>query len=103
MLGFAEWADYQLSAKMAKSAARVRTFLAQIDTTLLPAARAERARLAELKKADGDMTPFTSADTAFYQTKLIKTKYAVDDNVVRQYFPVDHVISGVFSIYEKLL
>ena len=103
MLGFAQWADYQLAAKMAKSPARVRAFLAQIDTTLLPAARAERARLAALKKADGDSTPFASWDTAYYQTKLIKTKYAVDDSVVRQYFPVDRVISGVFSIYQKLL
>jgi thimet oligopeptidase len=103
MLGYKQWADYQLAAKMAKSPARVESFLAQIDSTLLPAARAERAHLAALKKADGDMTPFASWDTAYYENKLIKTKYAVDDNVVRQYFPVDHVISGVFSIYEKLL
>ena len=103
MLGYAQWADYQLAAKMAKSPARVETFLAQIDSTLLPAARAERAHLAALKKADGDMTPFASWDTAYYENKLIKTKYAVDDKVVREYFPVDHVISGVFSIYEKLL
>ena len=103
MLGFSQWADYQLAAKMAKSPARVESFLAQIDSTLLPAARAERARLASLKKSDGDPTPFASWDTAYYQNKLIKTKYAVDDNVVREYFPVDHVISGVFSIYQKLL
>jgi len=103
MLGYAQWADYQLAAKMAKSPARVRAFLAQIDSTLLPAARTERAHLAALKKADGDLTPFGSWDTPYYENKLIKTKYAVDDNVVREYFPVDHVISGVFSIYEKLL
>ncbi|HEY5096309.1 MAG TPA: M3 family metallopeptidase [Candidatus Eremiobacteraceae bacterium] len=102
-LGFGQWATYQLAAKMAKSPARVQKFLAQIDSTLLPAARAERARLAELKKADGDLTPFASWDTPYYETKLIKTRYAVDDSIVRQYFPVDHVISGVFSIYEKLL
>jgi thimet oligopeptidase len=103
MLGFPQWADYQLAAKMAKTPSRVEAFLAQIDSTLLPAARAERARLAALKKADGDPTPFASWDTAYYETELIKTKYAVDENVVRQYFPVDHVISGVFSIYQKLL
>ena len=103
LLGFPQWADYQLAAKMAKSPARVRSFLAQIDSTLLPAAREERARLAALKKADGDLTPFASWDTAYYENQLIKTKYAVDDKVVREYFPVDHVIAGVFSIYQKLL
>jgi thimet oligopeptidase len=103
MLGFAQWADYQLAAKMAKSPVRVTKFLAQIDSTLLPAAREERARLVALKKAAGDPTPFGSWDTAYYETKLIKTKYSVDDEAVRQYFPVDHVIAGVFSIYEKLL
>ncbi len=102
-LGFAQWSDYQLAAKMAKSPARVMSFLTQIDTTLLPKARVERATLVAMKKASGDRTPFESWDGAFYETKLIKTKYAVDDQVVRQYFPVDHVIAGVFSIYQKLL
>jgi thimet oligopeptidase len=102
-LGFAQWSDYQLAAKMAKSPTRVMSFLTQIDTTLLPKARSERATLVALKKASGDPTPFASWDGAYYETKLIKTRYAVDDQVVRQYFPVDHVIAGVFSIYQKLL
>jgi thimet oligopeptidase len=102
-LGFAQWSDYQLAAKMAKSPVRVMNFLTQIDTTLLPKARAERAGLVALKKASGDPTPFASWDAAYYETKLVKTRYAVDDQVVRQYFPVDHVITGVFSIYQKLL
>ncbi|HLJ84949.1 MAG TPA: M3 family metallopeptidase [Candidatus Eremiobacteraceae bacterium] len=102
-LGFAQWSDYQLAAKMAKSPTRVMAFLNQIDTTLLPKARAERATLVALKKASGDPTPFAGWDGAYYETKLVKTRYAVDDQVVRQYFPVDHVIAGVFSIYQKLL
>lgn len=103
VLGFKTWADYQLSNKMAGSPAKVDAFLAQIDGKLLPKARREIATLAALKRAQGDRTPFAAWDYAYYENQLLKTKYAVDEQAIRRYFPIDHVISSVFDIYQKLL
>jgi len=102
-IGFKTWAAYKLSTQMAQDPARVINFLTTIDAKLLLKAHEEVAELAALKRASGDPTPFARWDTAYYENLLEKTKYAVDDNVVRQYFPVDHVIASIFKIYETLL
>jgi thimet oligopeptidase len=103
LLGFKTWAAYQLDAKMAKTPERVLALLDKVDSVSLPKARAEVAVLAAMKKADGDQTPFVSADYYFYENRLEKTKYDVDEEALRQYFPVGKVISSVFGIYQKLL
>lgn len=102
-LGFGSWAGYKLDAKMAKTPQRVIAFLTQIDAKLLPKAHAELAALRALKAASGDVTPWQVWDYFYYQHQLVKTKYAVDDEAVRQYFPVSKVIPAVMGIYEKLL
>lgn len=103
LLGFKTWAAYQLDAKMAKTPQRVLDFLDKIDSVLLPKARAEVAVLADMKKADGDQTPFTPSDYNYYEYRLVKTKYDIDQEALREYFPVGKVISSVFGIYQKLL
>ncbi|TAM88600.1 hypothetical protein EPN42_08925, partial [bacterium] len=103
VLGFKTWADYQLSNKMAQTPANVDSFLAEIDTKLLPKARREVAQLAALKHAQGDRAPFASWDYAYYENQLRKTAYAVDEQQIRQYFPIDHVVSSVLDIYQRLL
>jgi thimet oligopeptidase len=103
LLGFPSWAAYKLDAKMAKTPARVIAFLSQIDAKLLPKAYAELALLEALKAASGDRSPWQASDYIYYEHQLIKTKYAVDDEAIRQYFPVTKVIPAVMSIYSKLL
>jgi thimet oligopeptidase len=103
LLGFKTWADYQLDASMAKTPANVLALLGKVQVALLPKARAEIAVLAQMKAAAGDSSPFALWDSAYYEHQLEKTKYQVDNEAVRQYFPVKKVIAGVFGIYEKLL
>jgi thimet oligopeptidase len=103
LLGFKTWADYQLDVSMAKTPANVFALLEKVQVALLPKARAEIAVLAQMKKAAGEDSPFANWDYGFYAHQLEKTKYQVDDEAVRQYFPVKKVIAGVFGIYEKLL
>lgn len=102
-LGFTTWAAYQLDAKMAKTPQRVQTFLTEIDSKLLPKARAEIAALTAFKHAHGDAGPLNRWDYPYYETMLVKTRYQVNEQEIRQYFPVDHVLSSVFGIYQKLL
>ena len=103
LLGFKTWADYQLDASMAKTPANVFALLSKVQAATLPKAHTEVAVLAEMKKAAGDPTPFARWDYGYYEHQLEKTKYQVDSEAVRQYFPVRKVIAGVFGIYEKLL
>jgi thimet oligopeptidase len=102
LIGYPSWAAFVLADRMAGSPARVEGFLAQIDAAILPKARQERDEDAALAKADGKTT-FDQWDQTYYENQLHKTKYAVDQNEIKQYFPVQHVVDSVLSIYQELL
>ncbi len=99
LFGYPTWAAYVLADKMAQTPQRVDAFLSRIDTAILPKARAEEAQLAALKGS----APFENWDRGFYETKLRKEKYSVDQDAIRQYFPVEHTVDAVLGIYAKLL
>ncbi|HXW52048.1 MAG TPA: M3 family metallopeptidase [Candidatus Acidoferrales bacterium] len=103
LLGYPSWAAYQLAAKMAKTPERVESLLNTVSSKLLPKADQEIATLAALKRKEGDQTPFATWDYFFYENELIKSQYQVDQQMVRDYFPVDHVIASVLDIYQHLL
>ncbi len=103
LLGFHSWAAYQLNVKMAKTPERATGLVEQVGHSLLPKAHAEVKALAELKRASGDHEPFHKWDYPYYERQLEKTRYAVDSEVVRQYFPVDKVLPAVLDIYSRLL
>ncbi len=103
LLGFDTWAAYQLDGKMAKSVSTVVPFLQQIDSTLLPKAHDEVDELAALKRQDDPTDPLRPWDLAYYAERLRQSKYALDEQVVRQYFPVDHVVPSVLDVYQTLL
>ncbi|MDQ2872399.1 MAG: Zn-dependent oligopeptidase [Candidatus Eremiobacteraeota bacterium] len=105
LLGYQTWAAYQLSDRLAKTPAHVFSFLQNLDTALLPKARADVATLTALKAKDTGNPNATldSWDFAYYDNMLNKTQYAVDNNAIRQYFPVQHTIDSVLNIYHTLL
>jgi len=103
LLGFSSWAAYQLDAKMAKTPSRVETLLTTVSSKLLPKADQEIATLGALKRKQGDPKPFASWDYFYYENQLIESQYQVDQQMVRQYFPIDHVVSSVLDIYQNLL
>ncbi len=103
LLGFSSWAAYQLDAKMAKTPSRVESLLTTVSSKLLPKADQEIATLGALKRKQGDPKPFASWDYFYYENQLIESQYKVDQQMVRQYFPIDHVVSSVLDIYQNLL
>jgi len=103
LLGYSSWAAFQLDAKMAKTPERVETLLTTISTKLLPKADSEVATLGAFKNGEGSPGPMQRWDYAYWENKLVEKKYAVNDRLVREYFPVDHVIASVFNIYQTLL
>jgi len=105
LMGYPNWAAYQLADRMAQSPRRVFGFLNDLDHKILPKAREDLASLAALKSQDtGDANATIDAwDVIYYDNLLHKTKYAVDNDAIRQYFPVQHTIDAVLNIYHKLL
>jgi thimet oligopeptidase len=104
LLGYKDPAAYQLEIKMAKNADAVWAFYDK----LIPLVR-EKAQLdfnelqAEKRRHTGDPSAtLQSWDQSFYETRLLRDKYKVDTEQLRQYFPLRAVLDGVFMISEKL-
>jgi len=98
LLGYHSWAAYQMATRAVTQPAKIDAFLAQLDAHLKRDAAADVSALAALKGAT--IQPW---DVAFYRNQLQKTRYAVDRNIVRQYFPAPHVVDAIMQIYQRIL
>ncbi|MGA3157251.1 MAG: M3 family metallopeptidase [Steroidobacteraceae bacterium] len=103
LVGYPNWAAYQLDLKMAKSTQRAEDLVLELDTRLLPKARSEIDVLTALKHADGHAGPLEFWDYDYYEQQLQKDRYSVDSELVRQYLPVEKVVPATLDIYAHLL
>jgi thimet oligopeptidase len=104
MLGYTSHAQYVLVQRMAKDPQTVNAFLERMHDRLTQKAQPELARMADLKlKDDPQSKGIRSWDYFYYHNQLKKTLYAVDDEEVKAYFPLDKVTAGMFELYQHLL
>jgi len=105
LLGFESHADFVLSRRMAKSAASVHEFLKRLKGKLLAKGKAELDELHEIKKRarGADAPKVTSYEWRFWENQLRKERYQLDNQAIKEYFPMPTVIDGMFQIYQRLL
>lgn len=97
VVGFASYADYSLATKMASSVNEVRQFLEQLATRSKPMAQRE---FDELSAFAG--RKLNSWDAGYYAEKLKVARFNLSEEELRPYFPLPRVLSGMFSVAEKL-
>lgn len=102
-LGYATWADYQLDGRMAKSPAEATMFLEGMKGPLQEKTRAQMADLLAIKKKSD---PFASGvepwDVSYLVAQQNQILYDYDADDVKEYFPADTVIDGMFGICASL-
>ncbi len=102
LLGFANAAEESLATKMAATPARVLGFLDDLVARAKPAAERELADLREFARAElgiGDLQPW---DTAYAAEKLRQRRYALSEEELKPYFPVERALEGVFALAGQL-
>lgn len=102
LLGFPSFAAYQLDNKMAKTPEAVFGFLDKIWAAALPVAASEREDMQAIIDREGGNFQLAPEDWWYYAEKLRKEKYDLDDNELKPYFELNHVINGVFTVSNKL-
>lgn len=98
LLGFKNYAELSLATKMAKSPIEVLSFLSNIAKKSRNTAQKELIELTKFSQKK-KLNPW---DIPYYSEKLKQKKYAVDENEIRQYFPVDQVLNGLFTLVKKI-
>jgi oligopeptidase A len=101
MLGFKNYAELSLATKMADTPAQVTEFLNTLAKRAKPYAERDIQELTDYAKKLG-ITDMQSWDVAYVSEKLREEKYAFSDQEVKQYFPEDKVLAGLFKVTETI-
>lgn len=104
LLDYATFADYRVETRMAQTAENVAAFYADLQPKLRRKALADLEEFNAAKREHtGDPDASLDAwDFSFYRNWLLREKYAVDTQLVRQYFSLDAVTEGMFEVYQDL-
>jgi peptidyl-dipeptidase Dcp len=102
LLGYESHAHFVLEERMASHPDTVEKFLNDMLQHAKAAAFAETEELkAYALKLDG-IKDYQKWDNSFYAEKLQSEKFQVNDEMLRPYFKLENVISGVFQVAQKL-
>ncbi|KAL2253718.1 UNVERIFIED_CONTAM: putative thimet oligopeptidase [Sesamum indicum] len=120
LLGYSNYAEYAIDRRMAKSSTKdlpslpndindwsendriVFEFLEKISGSLTESASKELSLLKEMKRKEEGQIPFGIEDLPYYVKKIKEQQFGLDFGVVKQYFPINLVLSGIFKICQDL-
>jgi oligopeptidase A len=103
-LGYKSWDDFQTEIKMAKSGAGAKKYINDLVTGIQPKFSAEISDLQKMKATEtGDPAAKIGVwDWRYYDNQLIKQKFTVDKEALRNFFPFQNVLDGMFRIYQDI-
>ena len=102
LLGYANFAEVSLVPKMASSPAEVTAFLEDLAQRARPQAERDAAELRAFARERLGIERLEAWDLAYAAEKLRLQRYAFSDQEVKQYFPEDAVLGGLFGLVETL-
>lgn len=102
LLGYANYASYMTDKVMAKTPQNALDLLMKVWTPTVKQVKAEVAEMQQLADERGDNLKIEPWDYYYYAEKVRVKKYDLDENEVRQYFQVDSVRKGIFTLAERL-
>src|SRR5215471_14658473 len=103
-LGYKSWDDFQTEIKMAKTGAGAKKYINDLVSGIQPKFAAEVADMQKMK-ADDTKDPNAKIevwDWRYYDNQLVKQKYTVDKEALRDFFPFQKVLEGMFNIYQSI-
>lgn len=102
LLGFANPVAQSLHTKMASSPEEVLGFLRNLAARAKPAAERDIAALRDFARDTLGIDDLKSWDVGFASNRLREARYAVDEEEVRGYFPVERVLEGWRTLLARL-
>ena len=103
LLGYADWAAYELEERMAKQIGAVRKLLDDLMAPSLPAARREVGELLAYAQqhgyAENQMQPW---DFAYWSERYRAEHFALSEEQLKPYFRLEDCIAAVFGLATRL-
>jgi oligopeptidase A len=102
LLGFANYAEYSLATKMARSTDQVVGFLEDLARRSKPQAEKELAELQAFAREQHGVEELNPWDISYYAEKLRQHRYSISSEEVKPYFPETRVVPGMFAVIGRL-
>ncbi len=102
ILGYENFAQYQLDDRMAKTPEAVYELLNKLWKPALNSARNELADMRSIADADGVKGDLGAEDWRYYFEKSMAKKFNLSDSELRPYFKLENVREGIFYVANQL-
>ncbi len=102
LLGFENFGAYMTDNVMAKTVDNAETLLMQIWKPAVARVKGEVMEMQALADSEGADFKIAPWDYYYYAEKVRQKKYDLDESKVREYFALDSVRNGIFTMAEKL-
>lgn len=102
LTGHANYAEYSLVPKMARSPAQVKEFLHDLASKARPHALLEFSELQDFAQQQNLNDKLEAWDVGYYSELLRQQRFDVSEDSLRVYFPEPRVLTGLFKLARKL-
>jgi oligopeptidase A len=102
LLGYANFAELSLVPKMANTPAEVLAFIRDLGRRARPFAERDYAELVAFARDELGIPDLQPWDLPYASEKLRERRYAFSEQEVKQYFPDDRVLAGLFRLVETI-
>ena len=102
LLGFANYAEVSLATKMASTPRQVMDFLRELARRARPFAERDLRELQDFARTKLHIEDLQAWDVSYASEHLRRERYAFSEQEVKQYFPEDVVLPGMFRLVETL-
>ncbi len=105
LLGYKTFAEYRTEDRMARNPENVWNFENKLKEKVRLKAEKDYQELLEIKQeylGDKSIQTIESWESMFYNNILLKEKYELDNQKLKEYFQVGYVIDGLFRIAQHL-
>ncbi|CUT17481.1 MULTISPECIES: M3 family metallopeptidase [Candidatus Ichthyocystis] len=102
LLGFSNFAEYSLALKMADTTDEVTNFLNNLLLRVKQVGEKEKQELQKFSKDTLGIDQLQPWDIGYASEQLKLSKFQIDDEEIRKYFPCEKVIQGLFLLAEEL-
>jgi oligopeptidase A len=102
LLGYRNFAEVSLVAKMAQTPDEVLRFLRDLARRARPFAERDYAEVAAFARDELGIADFSPWDVAYASEKLKAARYAFSEQEIKQYFPEQRVLAGLFRVVETI-
>lgn len=102
ILGYKTFVDMSMETKMAGNLKNVQNLISDLLSSSRPAQENELQKLAEFAAANGCQHSFEMYDIPYWRFKQLQSIAAFNEDMIREYFPINKVLNGLFELSESL-